>query len=73
MPTPEQTSCPQCDMVGLRLDVHLSARKLGTFALAGQQMKVSATGRVVWVCDNCGAVGPAEVSEPEEESAHGPT
>lgn len=72
MPTPEQTTCPQCGEVGLRLDVHLSARKIGTHALAGQQMKVAATGRTVWVCDHCGATGPAEVNEPEE-SADGPT
>lgn len=64
------TSCPKCGQTGsLEVCQVLQARKIGTFSLAGAQMKVPA--RVVWQyrCTACGAQGEAEPKESPEEQA----
>lgn len=55
----EQT-CPQCGSTGFRVEYVLAAKPLGTFSLAGAQMKVSAVRAPKIVCglsedQGCGA------------------
>lgn len=60
------SACPSCatrDVV--EVTVKLIAKKLGTFSLAGAQMKFPASRGYVFTCTNCGATGPAG---PKEES-----
>ena len=61
MPSPEETPCPTCGHVGLELGETLRARPLGSFSLAGAQMKVSARMELRWSClaEDCEASGPA--------------
>ena len=50
----EETPCPACGAMALRIEERLTAAEIGTFSLAGQAMKVSAS-LVPWlVCDGCG-------------------
>lgn len=53
------TACPGCEQKALRVELRpeLQARPIGSFSLAGQQMKFSAVkAQVPWlVCGNCGA------------------
>jgi predicted RNA-binding Zn-ribbon protein involved in translation (DUF1610 family) len=61
------TACPVC---GVRNVVEvrrvLRAKPLGTFSLAGTQMKFSARDGWEYRCTNCGAQGPAEPKHPEQ-------
>ena len=50
----DDTPCPSCGVKGLRIEYRLTAKPLGSFSLAGAQMKVSAV-RVPWlICGTCG-------------------
>ncbi len=50
----EETPCPACGALALRIESRLAIRQIGTFSLAGQQMKFSAD-QVPWlVCGSCG-------------------
>lgn len=46
--------CPACGAAGsLRLETRIEAKEIGTFSVAGSQMKVVAS-EVIWlVCDSC--------------------
>lgn len=46
-------NCPQ-GSVQMRLQWRMVARKIGTFSLAGQQMKFSAVRCPFLICDACG-------------------
>lgn len=48
-------TCPGCGHSGLRIEMRLLARPLGTFSLAGAQDKVSASEVPFLICDGCGA------------------
>lgn len=48
------TPCPACGEVALRIETRLEARPIGSFSLAGAQLKSSAK-EVPWlVCGACG-------------------
>ena len=50
----EKTPCPVCGALALRIEERLTAKPIGTYSLAGAQMKVSVL--VPWlVCGSCGA------------------
>lgn len=49
----EQQTCPACGHEGMRIEWRLKARPLGSFSLAGSQMKVSATETPYLICDGC--------------------
>ena len=50
----EGTPCPLCGVAALRVEERLRAKPVGSFSLAGGQMKVVAE-RVLWlVCGACG-------------------
>lgn len=47
--------CPKCTRVGkLRIEMKLVAKPLGTFSLAGSNLKFSANEIPVLYCDGCG-------------------
>ena len=46
--------CPSCGAYRIRILHELEVRPIGTFSLAGAQMKVSAIIVPVLKCDNCG-------------------
>lgn len=49
-----EQSCPQCGFAGLVIEWRLTSKPLGSFSLAGSQMKVSAT-ELPWIkCPACG-------------------
>lgn len=52
-----QLECPMCGHVGFTVSWKLVAKPLGTFSLAGHQMKVSAREVPVVKCDGCGLEG----------------
>jgi len=54
MATVEETPCPGCGALALRIEERLEAKPLGTFSLAGQQLKASAW---LWPWLVCGACG----------------
>lgn len=61
------TACPACgvrDVIEVRRV--LRAKPLGTFSLAGTQMKFSVVEDWEYRCTNCGAQGPAEPKHPEQ-------
>lgn len=64
MPTPDKTVCPnpECGGVGLVVEELLEARPLGTYSVAGAQLKVAARAMLRWRCETCGNSGPAEAS-----------
>jgi hypothetical protein len=45
--------CKYCGHVGLKIEWRLEAKPLGTFSLAGQQMKVSALEWPWAICPGC--------------------
>jgi uncharacterized paraquat-inducible protein A len=50
----KDTACPRCGVKALRIEMRLTAKRIGSFSLAGAQMKVVAT-EVPWlVCGVCG-------------------
>jgi hypothetical protein len=57
------TPCPGCGAKALRIEQRITGKPIGTFSLAGAQMKVSATVKWWLVCDGCGieAEGKADV------------
>ncbi len=65
MPAPENTPCPSCGHIGLTLKTTLLPKPLGTYSLAGAQMKLSAIETLIWSCPACPATGPAEVANGE--------
>jgi len=49
-----QIPCPGCGVKALAIEWRLETKPLGTYSLAGQQLKVSAN-EVPWVvCSSCG-------------------
>lgn len=60
------SSCPFCGYKPLRLELRLQAKPLGTFSLAGGQVKFSATQWPWLVCDGCKADAPGEYFEDPE-------
>jgi len=49
-----KTPCPECGALALRIETRLETREVGTFSLAGQVMKFSASWVPWLVCDGCG-------------------
>lgn len=45
--------CRNCGAYGLRIETRLEALPIGTYSLAGQQMKIAAREWPWMVCDNC--------------------
>ncbi len=63
----EDTPCPGCGEFGLFIELRdrFFARPLGSFSLAGMQVKASAV-KTQWpylVCGECGISAPAKSSE----------
>lgn len=55
------SACPSCGVRGsVELTIILQAKPVGTFSLAGQQMKFSAARTARYDCTECGATGPAQ-------------
>lgn len=54
------TPCPVCGKKTLELEMRLEAAELGTFSLAGHQMKFSAREWPYLVCRNCGVDARSE-------------
>lgn len=53
--------CPECGHGGMDLEWRLQARPIGSFSLAGAQMKFSAREVPVITCPDCGLQGtPSE-------------
>ncbi|ARD42503.1 hypothetical protein [Actinomyces gaoshouyii] len=53
---PVPGTCARCGIDGqLRIEYRMEAKPLGTFSLAGAQMKVAATRWPWMVCGACGA------------------
>lgn len=53
---PVPGTCARCNTDGtLRIEYRLEAKPLGTYSLAGAQMKVAATRWPWMVCDACGS------------------
>ncbi len=47
--------CPRCaESGGLRIELRLVAKPIGSFSLSGAQMKFSVQERVALVCGRCG-------------------
>jgi predicted RNA-binding Zn-ribbon protein involved in translation (DUF1610 family) len=59
--------CPNCQQPTLHIEEKLKARPLGSFSLAGAQMKFSARAGVFLVCRSCGAEAEGVV---EDGSTH---
>lgn len=55
-------TCPHCGSGPLQLNRSITAKPIGTFSLAGAQMKVSAVDQHILSCAACGwyAVGDVE-------------
>jgi len=54
MNTIEETPCPSCGEKTLRIEFKMTIKPIGTFSLAGAQMKFSSR-MVPWlICGNCG-------------------
>ena len=59
------SACPACGVRGsVELTVILQAKPVGTFSLAGQQMKFSAARATRYDCTACGATGMAQPKDP---------
>jgi transcription elongation factor Elf1 len=52
--------CPECGAKAFSIKTRLVARPIGTYSLAGAQMKVSAYEWPHLVCGNCGAAYAAK-------------
>jgi hypothetical protein len=62
--------CPECGAGGqLEFKSVLRAKPLGTFSLAGAQMKFPAREGFAFRCGACGATGPAAAKEDEAEDS----
>jgi hypothetical protein len=48
-----RSNCPRCEATPLRIRWELAVKPIGSFSLAGQQMKWSAANRAVVWCTNC--------------------
>ena len=58
-----ETPCPACGAVALRVEQRLEAKPIGTWSLAGSQMKVFA-GYWPWlVCGACGVEARGEIDD----------
>lgn len=62
--TGRHSFCPRCGSPDARLRQVLQAAQLGTFSLAGMQMKVTARWAWEYRCFECGDTGPCEIREP---------
>lgn len=52
--TINRTPCPECNMIGkLYISVEIVAKEIGTFSLAGHQVKFSGKELPVLKCNNC--------------------
>ena len=58
--TPTDTPCPACGYEFLILEMRLVAKPLGTYSLAGMQLKVAAYEWPYIVCKGCGIDAPAK-------------
>lgn len=56
------TTCPGCQASTLTVEYRLRAQPLGTFSLAGQQLKFSALEWPWVVCPGCGAEAEGKVT-----------
>lgn len=64
------TACPAChERYVVQVREVLAAKPLGTFSLAGSQMKFSAVRTWVYRCTACGTSGGAEPKHPEQIAA----
>lgn len=64
MTTAQESNCPACDQHGsLVIETHIVANPLGTFSIAGAQMKVTARERLVLRCSACGLEITGECDE----------
>jgi DNA-directed RNA polymerase subunit RPC12/RpoP len=65
--TGSHTRCPECRSLNLFVKEILQTKDIGTFSLAGNQLKFSA--KMVWIykCADCGATGPAAEKSEEEK------
>jgi len=62
---PATNPCPVCgEAGGMGVRERLVARPIGSFSLAGAQMKVSANWRWEYRCSLCDACGEAEPKKP---------
>lgn len=50
----DETPCPACGSKSLRIEERLTTKPIGSFSLAGVQMKVSAVSKPWLVCGTCG-------------------
>lgn len=57
---PVSGSCPECGAEKLRIKMRLRAAPVGSFSLAGAQVKFSASGWPYLVCGGCGIFTPAK-------------
>lgn len=53
-PDVSTTACPACGEQRLEIEYRLEAKPLGSYSLAGHQVKVAASGWPWLVCRNCG-------------------
>ncbi len=60
--------CPECGASPLGLSWGLSARPLGTWSLAGAQMKTSAVEWALVTCTGCGLRVPGRLIDPVIEN-----
>lgn len=61
--TGAHTFCPECNSPDVQVMRQLAAKPIGSFSLAGKQLKLSAIARWVYRCLACEAEGLAEAKE----------
>lgn len=59
----EETPCPRCGELSLKIEWKLHAKPLGSFSVAGQQMKLVCQEWPYLVCKSCGVEAPAKAKE----------
>ena len=55
-----ETPCPQCGKKQLEIERRLTAKPIGSWSLAGMQMKMTAVDWPWIVCRNCYVESPAK-------------
>lgn len=58
----QSTVCPKCQESTLKVEYRLKTQPVGSFSLAGQQMKFSALEWPWVVCSGCGAESEGKIS-----------